>query len=157
MDNRAGITTILDTLARIKKPPKQDIYVAFTTTEEIGGMGISFFTSNTQIDTLIAIDVGPVASEYQTKLSEDPIIVYKDSFAQYDKGIADRLRSTKIQTQAAIFERYGSDASIAASKGLVAKAALVAIPTENTHGFEIIHKNAIAHASRLLAEFLRRL
>ena len=101
----------------------------------------------------IAIDVGPAAKEYQTVLSPDPIIVYQDSVSLYDKRISDHLvalgKKLKFNPQHAVFETYASDASIAHSRGQCAKAALICFPVENTHGYEITHKESLYHSQEI--------
>ena len=48
---------------------------------------------------------------------------------------------------------FGSDASIAMKFGHVPRAACLAFPTQNTHGYEIAHLGAIANCIGLLQTF----
>jgi putative aminopeptidase FrvX len=161
MDNRAAITIALLAIKNMRDMnvlPLGDVYIVATTQEEIGGFGSSYAMHHLPGDLALAIDVGPVAEEYQTQLNDQPIIVYRDSFSTYDKAVCDRLcavaKNLNLEPQRAIFGRYGSDASIAKHSGITAKAALICIPTENTHGYEIIHKDGMSNCSKLLAGFL---
>ncbi len=52
--------------------------------------------------------------------------------------------------------RGGSDASCAASKGLTARPVTLGLPVENSHGYEIMHREAPAELVRLLLAYLRR-
>jgi putative aminopeptidase FrvX len=161
IDNRAAITVAISALTQLQKQDKQpnhDVYLVTTTHEEVGGYGASYAARTLPGNLSIAVDVGPVAEEYQTKLTPDPIIVYHDGYGTYDKKTCDHIASLasnlKIPTQKALFGSYGSDASITQHYGLSAKSVLLAIPTENTHGFEIIHKDGIESCANLLAAFL---
>ncbi|MGL5263606.1 MAG: hypothetical protein ACRDAI_03385 [Candidatus Rhabdochlamydia sp.] len=49
---------------------------------------------------------------------------------------------------------YGSDASLAYSRGQSAKAGLLCFPVENTHGYEITHKDSLNQCSDLLEAYL---
>jgi putative aminopeptidase FrvX len=161
LDNRAAIYVALMAFKRIKsskKKPKMDIYFVATCTEETSGAGASYAARTLPGDITLAVDVGPVAEEYQTTLSPDPIIVYSDTFGLYDKKICDRLRqlgeNLGQKNQCAIYGSYGSDASLSYNRGQSAKAALLCIPVENTHGFEIAHKDSLEQCANLLTAYL---
>lgn len=161
LDNRAALAACLCALKQIKKHnqrPQNDVYFAATCFEEIGGHGASYASRTLPGELTIAVDVGPVAKEYQTVLSPSPIIVYQDSFSLYDKKTSDYLvrLGTKLglQPQCAIWGNYGSDASLAQNRGQTAKTALVCFPVENTHGYEVMHRECISHCASLLAAFL---
>jgi putative aminopeptidase FrvX len=53
--------------------------------------------------------------------------------------------------------RGGSDASCAASRGLCARPVTLAFGAENSHGFEIMHRDAPGNLARLLVAYLGRL
>ncbi len=159
LDNRASIAIALTALQQLKKP-KNDIYFVATCSEEIGAHGASYAARTLPAELTLAIDVGPVAKEYNTILSPDPIIVYQDAVALYDKKICDQMVSLSEKLgqkpQTAIFGSYGSDASLAYSRGQSAKAALLCFPVENTHGYEIAHKDSLNSCADLLQAFLLR-
>ena len=50
--------------------------------------------------------------------------------------------------------RGGSDASCAAAAGLIARPVTLGLPVENSHGYEIMHRDAPAELSRLLIAYL---
>lgn len=161
LDNRAAIFIALKAFKAIKvsgQKPKRDIYFVATCSEEIGAHGASYAARTLPGDISLAIDVGPVAKEYQTILSADPIIVYQDAFGVYDKRICDRLatlsESLGQNPQRATLSSYGSDASLAYSRGQSAKAALICFPVENTHGYEITHKDSLEKCTALLQAYL---
>ena len=96
MDDRAAIVIALAAaklLKEKKKKPANDVYLAMTVSEEQGGVGSTYASKELPGDVTLAIDVGPVAKEYGTHLTDDPIIVYKDGRGTYTKKLADRLLS----------------------------------------------------------------
>ncbi|MCE5293827.1 MAG: hypothetical protein LLF94_04360 [Chlamydiales bacterium] len=158
-DNRASIAACLMALEQLKGAPEQDIYFVASVSEEIGVVGASYAARTLPGDLTIAVDVGPVAKEYQTVLSSDPILVYQDACSLYDRASNTRFmqlaKEHNIPLQTAIFSNYGSDASLAQLRGQTAKAALLCFPVENTHGYEIMHKDALNKVAKLLALFLQ--
>ncbi|PIS01010.1 MAG: peptidase M42 [Chlamydiae bacterium CG10_big_fil_rev_8_21_14_0_10_35_9] len=161
LDNRAAIAIAIEAIKKVKKQQKdlqRDVYIVATCSEEIGAIGACYASRTLPGDISIAIDVGPVSTEYQTKLNSDPIIVYKDTEAVYDKHISDHIlrlgKELKLNPQCAVFSTYASDASISKSKGQSAKAALLCFPVENTHGYEIAHKDSLANCADLLSAYL---
>jgi putative aminopeptidase FrvX len=58
--------------------------------------------------------------------------------------------------QCASLEIYGSDATAAKIVGQTASAGLLCIPTENTHGYEIVQRTGIENCARLLAAYLMK-
>ena len=161
LDNRAAIAIVIETLRKIKRQKQSlqnDLYVVFTCSEEIGAHGACYASRTLPGDISIAIDVGPVAQEYQTILDANPIIVYRDTAACYDKSLSDHLvslgKKLNFNPQRAVFETYGSDASISHSTGQCAKAALICFPVENTHGYEITHQDSLNRCIELLYAYL---
>ena len=103
---------------------------------------------------MIALEVGPVAKEYQTELTENPILSFGDQKGLYSPGLIDELREAATaegcEPQLALLEYFASDASASKSTGVRPQTAVICIPTQNTHGFEVIHKNAIDVLARTL-------
>lgn len=58
-----------------------------------------------------------------------------------------------VEVQLAVISGFGSDASIAMKFGHVARAACLAFPTQNTHGFEIAHLGAIGNCASILKAY----
>ena len=69
-------------------------------------------------------------------------------------GAGGRRHRRGADTRHAVVSRYGSDASMALDTGRVARSACLAVPTENTHGFEIVHLDAIEACVRTLQRWL---
>jgi putative aminopeptidase FrvX len=161
MDDRALIAAMLDAASLLKKRverPVHDVYFVFTTNEEVGGVGGSYATRTLPGELTLALEVGPTEPEYETTVSGGPIVAYSDALCVYDKDVADRLMQIAgklgLSPQAAVFGAFESDASQAKANGLSAKAGLLCMPTLNTHGYEVVHRDAVSAISRLVAEFL---
>lgn len=58
-----------------------------------------------------------------------------------------------MSVQLTTLSGFGSDASIAMKFGHVGRAACLAFPTQNTHGYEIAHLGAISNCINLLKAF----
>lgn len=162
MDNRAAIAVTLGAAALLRRTdqrPASDVYLAMTTAEEIGAHGASYAARTLPGDITLAVDSGPAVPEYGVTLTAEPIIVYGDAVGLYDKPLSDRLlacgRALGMDPQCAFWQSYGSDASIPKAHGQTARAGLLCIPTENTHGFEVIPTSSMLNCARLLAMYLK--
>ena len=59
-----------------------------------------------------------------------------------------------MNPQTAVWESYGSDASISKRYGQSALSGLVCIATENTHGYEIIPREGLLTCAKLLTAYI---
>jgi putative aminopeptidase FrvX len=163
MDDRAAVVALLDVARRLREReerPAGDVYLVFTTNEEIGGIGGSYASRTLPGDLTLALEVGPTEAEYGTTVSGGPIIAYSDAQAVYDKGVADQLvgiaTELGLSPQPAVLGAFESDASHAKASGLSPRAGLLCLPTLSTHGYEVIAREAIPAMSDVLVEFLLR-
>jgi putative aminopeptidase FrvX len=163
MDDRAPVVALLDATRRLReggRRPAGDVYVVFTTNEEIGGVGGSYASRTLPGDLTIALEVGPTEAEYATTVRGGPIVGYSDAQCVYDKGVADQLVSIAtglgLSPQPAVLGAFESDASHAKASGLTPRAGLLCVPTLSTHGYEVISRDAIPAMSMVLVEFLLR-
>lgn len=161
MDDRALVAALLDAAQTLKKRecrPPNDVYVVFTTNEEVGGVGGSYASRTLPGDLTLALEVGPTEVEYETTVSGGPIVAYSDAQCVYDKKVADRLMGIAeelgMSPQAAVLGAFESDASHSKASGLTPKAGLLCLPTLNTHGFEVIRRDAIPAIADIVVEFL---
>jgi putative aminopeptidase FrvX len=156
LDNKASVAILL-ALAQTLKQPVVDIYLVASAKEEVGAIGALFFTQNQQLDALIALEICPLSDEYPVKDGESPVILVQDAYGIYDETLNGQLRHSAKQLEMPIqlttLSGFGSDASIAMKFGHVGRAACVAFPTQNTHGYEIAHLGAIANCIALLKTF----
>jgi putative aminopeptidase FrvX len=161
LDDRAPILALLktaDALSQRRGELSADVYLAFTTMEEETNAGALFAALHLPCKTAIAVEVGPIANEYGTELSVNPIIIAGDEKGHYTRAVTDRLIAATLaagyEPQVALLVDFASDASAILSAGTMGKAGCIAIPTENTHGFEIVLKKGIDACAETLVEFL---
>jgi len=159
----AAITALVQAARRLSQRdgrPAGDVYFAFTTNEEIGGVGGSYASRTLPGDLTLAVEVGPTEPEYNTTCSGGPIIAYSDARCVYDKDVADALMAIATQRglspQAAVLGAFESDASHSKASGLSPRAGLLCLPTLSTHGYEVITRDAVAAVTDVLTGFLRR-
>jgi putative aminopeptidase FrvX len=156
LDNKASVAILL-ALAEVVKQPEVDVYLVASAKEEVGAIGALFFTQNQVLDALIALEICPLSSEYPIEDSKNPVLLSQDAYGIYDEGLNGQLRQCAkqldIPVQLATLSGFGSDASIAMKFGHVGRAACLAFPTQNTHGYEIAHLGAIANCINLLKAF----
>ncbi len=156
LDNKASVAILL-ALAENLKQPVIDVYLVASAKEEVGAIGALFFTQNQRLDALIALEICPLSEEYPVKDGESPVLLSQDAYGIYDEGLNGQLRQSAkqldIPMQLTILSQFGSDASIAMKFGHVGRAACLAFPTQNTHGYEIAHLGAIANCIDLLKAF----
>jgi len=163
MDDRAPVVALLEAARRLQESarrPAGDVYLVFTTNEEIGGIGGSYASRTLPGDVTLALEVGPAEAEYGTTVGGGPIVGYSDAQCVYDKNIADQLMSVatelELRPQPAVLGAFESDASHAKASGLTPRAGLLCLPTLSTHGYEVIRRDAIPEMSAVLVEFLLR-
>jgi putative aminopeptidase FrvX len=140
------------------KRPTDDVYLAFTTNEEVGGIGGSYASASLPGTLTLALDVGPTEREYATTVTGGPIIGYSDALCAYDKDVADRLMQIAtargLAPQPATLGAFMSDASHSKASGLTPRAGLLCLPTLSTHGFEVMPRNAVDDMAAIVADFL---
>jgi putative aminopeptidase FrvX len=161
LDDRAPLLALIlaaHGVARRRKQPQQDVWFVCTTLEDESNAGAMYAASRLPGDTTVAVEVGPVLKEYGTKLRADPIINTGDEKGYYSREVVEALATAAERAgyvpQIALLVDFASDASAVMSNGISAKAGCLAIPTENTHGFEILDHNGIAACADTLVEYL---
>ncbi len=159
LDCRGGLAILAEAARQLSlRPPAGDVYLIASSEEEVGAHGVQFSVRNLPVETLVAVDVAPVAEEYQVRNNGDPVLLCKDRVGVYHQGTVDRMIQLAGQldfgVQLAIVTSYGSDASLAHASGAVARAALLGFPGGNTHGFEICSIDGLVNTARLLLAYL---
>jgi putative aminopeptidase FrvX len=161
LDDRAAVTALLRAARLLRERgqrPADDVYLVFTTNEEIGGVGGSYASASLPGTLTLALEVGPTEEEYATSVTGGPIIGYSDALCVYDKDIADRLMAIAdergLAPQAAVLGAFECDASHAKANGLTPRAGLLCLPTLSTHGYEVISRNAIDAVADVIVDFL---
>lgn len=156
LDNKASVAILLALAARVKQPV-MDVYLVASAKEEVGAIGAMYFTQRQSLDALIALEICPLAPEYPIVDGEMPVLLSQDGYGIYDEGLNGELQQAAkkagVEVQFATLSGFGSDASIAMKFGHVARAACLAFPTQNTHGYEIAHLGAIANCIKVLEAY----
>ncbi|MDF3172129.1 M42 family peptidase [Pseudomonas sp. ER28] len=161
LDDRAPLAAVIHCAHQLqlrRSELRQDVWFVLTTLEEESNAGAMYAASRLPGDTTIAIEVGPVLEEYGTRLSGDPIINTGDQKGYYSRQVVQALIAATHRAgytpQVALLVDFASDASAVLSTGTDARAGCIAIPTENTHGFEMVVQEGINACASSLLEYL---
>ncbi len=149
---------LLDLAARLTEPPRCDVELVFTSREEIGCVGASYYARRTEASSVVALEVTPVAKEYGIALTADPVLIAADSYGPLHDELGRELAAAAVgaglEMRHAVVSNFGSDASATLRAGNIARTACLAFPTENTHGFEIAHLDGISNCVTVLHRWL---
>lgn len=161
LDDRAPVVAALASARRLAERRDElrgDVLIVLTTNEEETNSGAQYAARTLPGMTCIALEVGPIAAEYDTRLALDPIVLTGDEKGFYTKQVSDGLLAAAARCgycpQPALMPGFASDASAVLGSGSSPRAGCLAIPTENTHGFEVIMKEGMEACARTLVEYL---
>ncbi|MCI0734523.1 MAG: M20/M25/M40 family metallo-hydrolase [Methylococcaceae bacterium] len=156
LDNKASLVILLALAEEIKSPPI-NIHLVASSKEEVGAIGAMYYSGRARPDALIALEICPKSKEYPIASDQAPVLLSQDGYGLYDealnRSIAAAGREIDVPVQHAVVSGFGSDASIAMKSGYTAKAACLGFPTDNTHGYEIAHLDAIEGCLRILKQY----
>jgi putative aminopeptidase FrvX len=159
LDDRADLVSWL--LALDKLGDADGVLFAATTAEEVGCEGAQYLLNRVQPEVCIALELGPYVPDAPSDLSDAPSVWVSDSFAVPATKDLDLLAELSeelgIPLQFQAFSRGGSDASASASRGLCARPFTLGLPMENSHGFEIMHEDAMTTLAELTVALVKRL
>lgn len=161
LDDRADLAVWLLTLEKLALQPIEGLgaltFLA-TTSEEVGGEGARFYLQRQPTDICIALEIGPKTPETDIAIDPFPTIWVQDSYAAMEAVDGHLLESCcaalNIKPHWQYLSRGGSDASCCAANGLVARPVTLGLPVENSHGLEIMHKEAPKMLFQLLVRYL---
>jgi putative aminopeptidase FrvX len=146
LDDRADLVSWLLALEALKGTSLDVTFVA-TTSEEVGGEGAMYFLTSEQPDICIALELAPQVPDAPIIIDARPTVWVKDAYAAMPPHLGDLLDKVSsesgIELQFQALSRGGSDASCSAAKGLCAHPITLGLPMENSHGYEIIHKDSM--------------
>ena len=159
LDCRAGLAILLEAAGQLSEnPPPQDVYLIASSEEEVGAFGASYSVGQVPAETVVALEIAPVAEEYQTRNCGDPVLLYRDAHGLYHERSLRHIEALAgeldIGIQRAVVTSFGSDASIAKKVGAAGRAICLCYPCDNTHGYEICSIDGIVNAARLLLAYL---
>jgi putative aminopeptidase FrvX len=162
LDDRADLAAMLIALKKLNGTSfHSDVVFAATACEEVGGEGAQYLMRQLQPGVCIALEIGPTVPESPFYPDEQPTVWVTDSFSSTAAAdldlIAEVARDIGQHPHFQALSRGGSDASCAAAAGLCARPITLGFPVENSHGFEIMHRDAPAELAKLLVALLKRL
>lgn len=162
LDDRADLAVwmlALEAILREGITYAADITFAATASEEVGGTGALHILNSKPADICIALEIGPKTPEADFPIDSHPTIWVRDGYAAMDAADGEILTDCCQRLGQAPHWQYlsrgGSDASCAAANGLCARTVTLGIPVENSHGYEIMHRDAPNELVRLLLDYLK--
>jgi putative aminopeptidase FrvX len=162
LDDRADLAAMIATLQILAEDERNYGHVVFAATaaEEVGGHGALYLLRRLQPEVGIALEIGPRVPESYFAIDGQPTVWVTDSYSAMratDSGVlAEAAREIGLSPHWQALSRGGSDASCAASHGLLARPITLAFAAENSHGYEIMHRDAVPNLARFLAAVLDR-
>jgi len=163
LDDRADLAALLlalEVLAleNVSGLDPERLLFAATAAEEVGGHGALWLLRQRPARVGIALEIGPRVPESLFALDDQPTVWVNDGYSAMQARDIDLVaRAAQGIGQTPHFQalsRGGSDASCAASHGLVARPITLAFAAENSHGHEIMHRNAVPNLAALLSATL---
>lgn len=160
-DDRMGVVALLRLLAILRETgqqPQRPTLVAFTTGEEVGGLGAKVVAAREQPETFIAIDGCPMPPGSPLKLDGRPGIWVKDRLAPYDQALVRDLcaaaQAAGTELQPVVFDNAASDASLVYAAGLTQRIACFGHVRENSHGYEVAKVAVFGNVVETLVRFV---
>ncbi len=161
IDDRADLAVWLMAIERLSNSPeplRSPVAFVATVSEEVGGEGARYWLNRRPVDICIALEIGPTTPDAVFAIDREPTIWVRDGYSAMD------ARDTAILDQCACeldqkphwqyLSRGGSDASCSAAIGLCARAVTLGLAVDNSHGYEIMHRDAPEQLCRLLLAYL---
>jgi putative aminopeptidase FrvX len=158
LDDRADLVSWLLALEELGSAPEGVLFAA-TAAEEVGGEGALYVLEEHRPEICIALELGPDPKDSPVRLTQDPAVWAGDSYSamSYEDGelLARIGVELRMPLQFQVLSRGGSDASCAASHGLCARPITLGLPMANSHGFEVMHPDAMVELARLTVALVR--
>ncbi len=160
LDDRADVAALLLALERddVKGMDPARVLFAATAAEEVGCHGALWLLNQRPAAVGIALEIGPRVPESPFVLDDQPTVWVNDGYSAMQARdidlVARAARRIGLTPHFQALSRGGSDASCGASRGLVARPITLAFGAENSHGHEIMHRNAVPNLAALLAATL---
>lgn len=161
LDDRADLAVWFMALELLKSnslPGLPALTFAATTSEEVGAEGALYLLRTRPADICVALEIGPKAPDADFPIDASPTIWVRDGYAGMEAVDGEILTACcseqGITPHWQYLSRGGSDASCASSKGLTARPVTLGLPVENSHGYEIMHRDAPDQMLKLLLAYL---
>lgn len=163
LDDRADLAVWLLALEELKQLGTDglgSVTFAATASEEIGAEGAQYILRTRPADICVALEIGPKTPDADFPIDAQPTLWVRDGYAAMESVDGDLLADCCAELGQKPHWQYltrgGSDASCAAAKGFTARPVTLGLPVENSHGYEIMHRDAPAELVRLLLAYLRK-
>ena len=163
LDDRADCVAWLLALWQLKQTGRgENVLFVATVSEEVGGEGALFALRSLPRPpaVCVALEIGPLTPDAALVLDATPTVWISDSYAAMSPIDLAHIHAAGVAagcgSQPQAVTRGGSDATLAASHGLCARPVTLAFAAENSHGFEIMHKDAMQSLADLLVAYLER-
>lgn len=160
-DDRMGVVALLRLLEQLQREQLQPIrptLIAFTTSEEVGGLGAKVLAAREQPETFIAVDGCPMPPGSPLVLDSRPGIWVKDRLAPYDQQLVRDLmqaaQSADTALQPVVYDSAASDASLVYEIGAAQRIACFGHVRENSHGYEVARLAVFDNVLRTLVAFV---
>lgn len=163
LDDRADLAALLLALEGFSPSEGKEggVLFAATASEETGGQGALYLLRGHPAAVGIALEIGPRVPESPFPIDANPTVWVNDGYCAMQASdmalVAQAADDIGLTVHWQALSRGGSDASCAAAQGLLARPITLAFPAENSHGCEIMHRDAVVHLALLLRAVLERL
>jgi putative aminopeptidase FrvX len=161
-DDRMGCVALLRLLQWLKDDdvrPAVPTLIAFTVSEEIGGLGAKSLALREQPEVFIAVDGSPTPAEAPLAIDGRPAMWSKDRLAVYDQALLreflERGAGLGIDIQTAAYTGAASDASLVRAAGLAPRIVCFGHVRENSHGYEVARLSVFDNMLTVLSAFVR--
>jgi endoglucanase len=165
LDDRAGVTVLIETLRTIKSTPN-DLYFVFTTQEEVGMRGAGPAAFGIDPDIGIAVDVTstgdtPSSLKMSMELGKGPCVKFRDLEMISDPRVTGWMIETaeklKIPYQREVLLIGGSDAKRIQTSRAGVMAGALSIPCRYVHSAsEMVDINDLKNSVKLLTAMLSK-
>jgi tetrahedral aminopeptidase len=165
MDDRIGVSILIETLRQIKETANT-LFFVFSTQEEVGVRGATTAAFSLQPDIGIAVDVTrsgdtPKGEKMEVSLGKGPAVKVRDSGMISDPRLVDWIVSTaekaELPFQIEVLERGSTDARAIQISRAGVPAGCISIPCRYIHSpSEMIDINDAENAIHLLVELLNQ-
>lgn len=163
LDDRVCMVSLIDALRQCaQEPTGLDLYFVASTAEESGYLGAIRAGQVLRPEIVVALDISPLSPDTPTEFDARPVIWYTEAEGSYSsKPDCDTLLRLAGElgfgAQPIVYTHLASDAGGMQRIGLAARTLAFGPAILNSHGFEIVKVDAIAHVTQLLVAYLRQL
>ncbi len=150
----SAIMGVLHTLSLSHTKPKYNLFIMFSTYEEVGH-GSAWLPDD--VHEILAVDMGCIGLDLACG-EQDVSICAKDSGGPYDYDMTSRLinlaKNNHIRYAVDIYPQYSSDVTAALRGGNNIRGALIGPGVHASHGMERTHYDGVLATMRLIMAYI---